>query len=113
MHGGNSITRAVNHDCGSDNEARLHALDLLEAWPDAAIEVWEPDDAAIEVWELGRLVARQEQGAAESSCLSESGRASSSPASVVAPSITLQDAGRPGRQTNPADWDARAVSRPC
>jgi hypothetical protein len=63
MHGGNSITRAVNRDCGSDDEARRHALDLLEAWPVAAIEVWEPDDAAIEVWELGRLVARQERRA--------------------------------------------------
>jgi hypothetical protein len=62
MHGGNSITRAVNHDCGSDNEARRHALGLLEAWPvAAAIEVWEPDDTAIEVWELGRLVARHER----------------------------------------------------
>lgn len=62
-HRGNSITRAFNHDCGSDEDARLHALDLLEAWPNAAIEVWEPDDAAIEVWEPGRLVARHKRGA--------------------------------------------------
>jgi hypothetical protein len=58
MHGGTSTTRAVNCDCGSDDEARRHALDLLEAWPvAAAIEVWEPDDTAIEVWELGSLGA--------------------------------------------------------
>jgi hypothetical protein len=62
MHGGNSITRAVKRDCGGDDEARRHALDLLEAWPVAAIEVWEPDDGAIEVWAVGRLVARHERG---------------------------------------------------
>jgi hypothetical protein len=36
MHGGNSITRAVNHDCSSDDEAQRHAFDLLERWPVAA-----------------------------------------------------------------------------
>jgi hypothetical protein len=63
MHRGHSITLAANQECAGDDEARRHALDLLEAWPvAAAIEIWEPDDAAIEVWELGRFVARHERG---------------------------------------------------
>ena len=65
MHRGHSITLAANQDCSGDDEARRHAIDLLEESPvAAAIEVWEPDDAGIEVWELGRLVSRHERGAA-------------------------------------------------
>jgi hypothetical protein len=54
MHRGHSISLAKNHDFSGDDEARLHAIDLLKT---------TSNHEAIEIWDLGRFVARHERGA--------------------------------------------------
>jgi hypothetical protein len=49
---GHSISLAKVDDCPGDDEARRHAIDLLEA---------QSHDEAIEVWERGRFVARHDR----------------------------------------------------